>query len=1079
MSPSASVSPNPETTEEEDEGPTTEDRKPKKIADPRRPRKEEVEAHELTHVPYRSWCEVCVRGRGKSRPHTAGRQERGLPELHFDYMFVGPEDQPGKCKTCLVIREVETRMSLAIMVPTKGRDAYVADRAVAFLEELGCLSGDVVTKSDQEPSMKALVNQVGMLRASKGTGRWIIEHSPVGESQANGVVERGVQSIEGQLRVIKLALETRWGAEIPVEHPILAWAVEYASFLLNRYEVGHDGKTAYERLKRKRAVTMGYEFGEKVLWKISGTDGALGKLSSTWRTGVYVGVRGRSGEIVVQDSTGTWRTRTVRRRPLEERWDAKYADEVVKVPWVKADGKEDIAEEKVGLRMNDEEFENEAAKEVPEIVPRNFYIKAKDFEEHGYTSGCPGCASLIRGGARRGHAKECRKRMEDILKDSDRFKATSTRIDNYLADRLEKADEERKKQRTETEEAGGEKKEDLQEDEPKEKRARAQGPKENDVEMHEVPQPSSSGSSGSGLTADERKRAAAAEPSAAPPAKKLGPREALQRWDTIGDSEMEATLQAVILEDTASDDESEDEDESFEELGGEQAEQANREDLDPEQVAEAHEDEIKELESRVYGEVDIKEAWQVTGKRPIPVRWVDGRKKDGRHRSRLVAKDYKTRNSRNKIEDLFASMPPLELVKLVLARAAEVGDKAMFIDVKKAHLHAPIAGNVYVDLPPERARPGKCAKLKFTLYGMRRAARNWEAEYSKTLTEVGFESGKANGSSFFHRERDIRIVVHGDDFVITGREDQLRWVESVIKAKYPIVNKGIFGPGPDDLKSVTVLNRKVVWTRDGVEFEADKVHVEKMLKTTRMEGCNPVLVPGAADETKESDVPIEGGQCAAYRSAVARANYLAHDRPDIRYTVRSLCQKMAEPSVQDWARLKKLCRYLKGRPRLVQRKIRTRPGVIEVYADSDWAGCRATRKSTSGGAMFAFGMCLKNWAVTQTTTARSSGEAELYAVNKGMAEALGLQSMCKELGIDLEVVVHTDSDACRGTCSRVGLGNMKHLEVEELWSQEVVRKGRARLERVPGKENPADLMTKFQDKSTIDYLLMAMGFSEE
>jgi len=79
----------------------------------------------------------------------------------------------------------------------------------------------------------------------------------------------------------------------------------------------------------------------------------------------------------------------------------------------------------------------------------------------------------------------------------------------------------------------------------------------------------------------------------------------------------------------------------------------------------------------------------------------------------------------------------------------------------------------------------------------------------------------------------------------------------------------------------------------------------------------------------------------------------------------------------------------------------------------------------------------------------------------------------------LEVVVHTDSDACRGTCSRVGLGNMKHLEVEELWSQEVVRKGRARLERVPGKENPADLMTKFLDRNTIDYLLVAMGFSEE
>ena len=57
----------------------------------------------------------------------------------------------------------------------------------------------------------------------------------------------------------------------------------------------------------------------------------------------------------------------------------------------------------------------------------------------------------------------------------------------------------------------------------------------------------------------------------------------------------------------------------------------------------------------------------------------------------------------------------------------------MFIDIKKAHLYAPMVGDEYVELPPERAQEGMCAKLVYTLYGMRMAAANWERVYTATL----------------------------------------------------------------------------------------------------------------------------------------------------------------------------------------------------------------------------------------------------------------------------------------------------------------------------------------------------------
>ena len=44
----------------------------------------------------------------------------------------------------------------------------------------------------------------------------------------------------------------------------MAWLVEFAAVLINRYEVGHDGKTPYERLRGKPSKLLGLEFGERL-----------------------------------------------------------------------------------------------------------------------------------------------------------------------------------------------------------------------------------------------------------------------------------------------------------------------------------------------------------------------------------------------------------------------------------------------------------------------------------------------------------------------------------------------------------------------------------------------------------------------------------------------------------------------------------------------------------------------------------------------------------------------------------------------------------------------------------------------
>ena len=178
----------------------------------------------------------------------------------------------------------------------------------------------------------SIMEEVGKTRAQRGGGRFVVENSPVGSSQSNGVAEKAIQSVQGQVRVLKLALEKRRGIQIPHRHSVMPWVVEYAAFLLNRYEVGHDGKTVYERSKGKRAKTLGIEFGEGVHWMMKQAKGALGKLDSLWSDGVYLGIEGKTGEIIVGDAEGVWRTRTIRRKLEAERWRHTHASTVVGVP---------------------------------------------------------------------------------------------------------------------------------------------------------------------------------------------------------------------------------------------------------------------------------------------------------------------------------------------------------------------------------------------------------------------------------------------------------------------------------------------------------------------------------------------------------------------------------------------------------------------------------------------------------------------------------------------------------------------------------------------------------------------------
>ena len=169
---------------------------------------------------------------------------------------------------------------------------------------------------------------------------------------------------------------------------------------------------------------------------------------------------------------------------------------------------------------------------------------------------------------------------------------------------------------------------------------------------------------------------------------------------------------------------------------------------------------------------------------------------------------------------------------------------------------------------------------------------------------------------------------------------------------------------------------------------------------------------------------------------------------------------MAKPTAHAWEALKRVCRYLNGSPRLVYEFRQQSVSCVDVYTDTDWAGCPKTRKSTSGGCVMLGHHACKHWSSTQTSISLSSGEAEFAGVIRGAGQGLGYQALLRDLGVELPLRVWTDSSAAIGICTRQGLGKLRHLDTHTLWIQQAVRTRRVDLRKVEGEKNPADLLTK-------------------
>ena len=122
------------------------------------------------------------------------------------------------------------------------------------------------------------------------------------------------------------------------------------------------------------------------------------------------------------------------------------------------------------------------------------------------------------------------------------------------------------------------------------------------------------------------------------------------------------------------------------------------------------------------------------------------------------------------------------------------------------------------------------------------------------MASLGFKECITQPGIYYHRERNIKVVSHVDDFLCVGAEEDLIWFREALGKKYEIKSKMLSQTNPE----VTFLGRKIIWCADGPEIEADSKHVRVLLEEWGLTECNPCDTPigsEAAEVNQKEEMP--------------------------------------------------------------------------------------------------------------------------------------------------------------------------------------------------------------------------------
>ncbi|GJY93823.1 putative ribonuclease H-like domain-containing protein [Tanacetum coccineum] len=408
------------------------------------------------------------------------------------------------------------------------------------------------------------------------------------------------------------------------------------------------------------------------------------------------------------------------------------------------------------------------------------------------------------------------------------------------------------------------------------------------------------------------------------------------------------------------------------------------------------------------------------GKKAIGAKWVYKNKKDERgvivrNKARLVTQGYRQEEG-IEYDEVFAPVARIEAIRIFLAFASYMGFIVYQMDVKSAFLYGTIDEEVYVSQPSgfvDPKFPKKVYKVVKALYGLHQPLGAWYATLSTFLLKSGYRRGTIDKTLFIKKDKNDIMLVQKEDGIFISQD---KYVAEILK-KF-------------DFASVKTAS-------------------------TPIETQKPLTKD---EEAADVDVHL-------YRSMIGSLMYLTASRPDIMFAVCACSRFQVTPKTSHLHAMKRIFRYLKGKPKLGLWYPRVSSFDLEAYSDSDYARANLDRKSITGGCQF-LGRRLISWQCKkQTIMATSTTEAEYVAAANCCGQVLWIQNQMLDYGFNFmntKIYIDNESTICI-VKNLVFHSKTKHIEIRHHFIRDAYEKKLIQVLKIYTDDNVADLLTKAFD----------------
>jgi hypothetical protein len=480
-------------------------------------------------------------------------------------------------------------------------------------------------------------------------------------------------------------------------------------------------------------------------------------------------------------------------------------------------------------------------------------------------------------------------------------------------------------------------------------------------------------------------------------------------------------------------------------------------------------------------EFDRNEVWRLVprplGKSIVGTKWVFRNKKDEngvviRNKARLVAKGYCQQEGID-YDETFAPVARIEAIRIFLAYAAHKNMTVYQMDVKSAFLNGILQEEVYVSQPEgfeDPKFPYHVYALDKALYGLKQAPRAWYETLTIHLLESGYKKGTIDPTLFLQRTgNNLTLVqIYVDDIIFASTDAESREkFEMTMKSKFKMSMMGELN---------FFLGLQVKQLSRGTFINQSK-YISDLLNKFDMKDTMSARTPMSSTTQLNADLSGKSVDQKNYRGIIGSLLYLTASRPDIMYSTCVCARFQCNPKESHLIAVKRILRYLKGTPNLGLWYPTDSGFELTAFTDSDHAGCKLDRKSTSGACQF-LGDKLVSWSSKkQNCVSLSTAEAEYVAAASCCSQVLWMKTQLGDYGYTMRrIPIYCDStSAIQITANPVQHSRTKHIDIRYHFIKDHVEKGNIELHFVESTLQLADLFTKPFDETRFTFLLSKLG----